>query len=92
MTTNTPMNLSAIEFLVLTRLLVVGEKGEAGSKIKKDLEPLLAHRWVGAALTERIDQSLAALESTGLVVACTWQDQEGRPQVRAHRRGPPSGS
>ena len=30
MTTTTPTNLSAIESLVLARLLAVGEKGESG--------------------------------------------------------------
>ena len=60
-------NLSAVGSLVLTRMLIVGEKGELGSKIKKDLESLLAHRWVGAELTEQIDQTLEDLESIGLV-------------------------
>ncbi len=67
MTTTTPTSLSAVSSLVLTRLLTVGEKGELSSKIKKDLEPLLAHRWAGAELTERIDQTLRDLESIGLV-------------------------
>jgi hypothetical protein len=67
MTTPAPRNLTPVESLVLVRLLATGEKGEAGSKIKKDLEPLLAHRWQGAVLTERIDHTLKALESRGLL-------------------------
>ena len=67
MTATTSTSLSAAGSLVLVRLLPVGEKGEAGSKVKKDLEPLLAHRWTGVALTEQIDQALAELESSGLV-------------------------
>jgi len=48
-------------------MLTVGEKGESTANIKKDLDPLLAHRGVGAALTEQIDQTLVDLESIGLV-------------------------
>jgi hypothetical protein len=66
MTTPTT-SLSAVGSLVLTRMLVVGEKGELSSKIKKDLEPLLAHRWAGTALTEQIDLTLVDLEAIGLV-------------------------
>lgn len=60
-------NLSAVGSLVLTRMLTVGEKGESASNIKKDLGPLLAHRWVGAELTERIEQTLVDLAAIGLV-------------------------
>ena len=49
MTTPTT-SLSAVGSLVLTRMLTVGEKGESAANIKKDLDPLLAHRWVDAAL------------------------------------------
>jgi hypothetical protein len=48
-------------------MLTVGEKGESAANIKKDLDPLLAHRWKGAALTEQIDQTLIDLASIGLV-------------------------
>ena len=68
MTPTTTGNLSAIESIILVRLLAGGEKGETRSKIQKDLEPLLAHRWDGATLTERMEQTLAALESSGLLV------------------------
>ena len=36
------VSLSLLELLVLVRMLTAGQKGEAGSKIKKDLEPLFA--------------------------------------------------
>jgi hypothetical protein len=67
MTITTPRNVSATESIVLVRLLVGGEKGETRPKIQKDLEPLLAHRWAGTMLTERIERVLATLESTGLL-------------------------
>jgi hypothetical protein len=80
MTTTLATNLSAIESLVLARLLPVGEKGEVGSKIKKDLEPLLAHRWVGAALTERIDLALADLASRELVALLAGKTKKAAPK------------
>jgi hypothetical protein len=67
MTTFPPMNLSAISALVLARLLVAGDKAQSASQIKKDFEPLLAHRLVGEILSERIDRTLAELEASGLV-------------------------
>ncbi len=45
MTTTAPTNRSAVDSLVLTRMLIVGEKGESAANIKKDVGPLLAHRW-----------------------------------------------
>jgi hypothetical protein len=79
-TTTTSEKLSAIESLVLVRLLAVGEKGETGSKIKKDLEPLLAHRWVGVALTERIEHTLTALESLGLLSLLPGKTKKAAPK------------
>lgn len=55
-----------VDQLLLARLLVAGDKGATGSEIKKALEPLLGHRWAGAALNERLRQSLSDLESAGL--------------------------
>ena len=80
MTTTLLTNLSALDSLVLARLLLVGEKGESGSKVKKDLEPLLAHRWVGAELTERIDSTLADLESRGLVALLAGKTKKAAPK------------
>jgi hypothetical protein len=91
MTTPAPRNLSPIESLVLVRLLATGEKGEAGSKIKKDLEPLLAHRWQGAVLTERIEHTLNALESKGLLALVPGKTKKAAPKfvltAEGHRNG-----
>lgn len=53
--------------LLLARLLVAGAKGATATEIKKALEPLLGHRWTGAALTEQLSLALADLATTGLV-------------------------
>jgi hypothetical protein len=71
---------SAIKSLVVVRLLAVGEKGEAASKIKKDLEPLLAHRWESAALSERIDRMLTALGTMGLVALVPGKTKKAVPK------------
>jgi hypothetical protein len=67
MVTTVPEQLSTIGHLVLVRLLIGGDKGDTVAKIKKDLEPLLVHRWTGVILTERINGALAELESNSLV-------------------------
>ncbi len=64
---STQSEVSAVDQLVLARLLVGGEKGATFSQIQKDLTPLLEHRWAGGALTERLDQTLDRLEAAGLV-------------------------
>jgi hypothetical protein len=58
---------SAIGHLVLARLLAGGDKGVTRAQLKKDLDPLVRHRWEGAAWDERLDQTLEQLESAGLV-------------------------
>jgi len=75
------MNLSAVGSLVLARLLTAGANGDTAVKIKKDLEPLLAHRWEGAALTERIDQTLTELESSGLVALVRGKSKKAASRV-----------
>ena len=50
MVTTVPEQLSTIGHLVLVRLLIGGDKGDTVAKIKKDLEPLLVHRWAGMEL------------------------------------------
>jgi len=77
----TAQNLSAIDSVVLTRLLVAGVKGDTAARIKKDLEALLAHRWEGAALTERIERTLAELESIGLVTLVRGKTKKAVPKV-----------
>ena len=90
MTTTTTVNVSAIGGLVLTRLLVTRDKGETTGKIKNDLEPLLAHRWAGAALIERLDQTLAKLESCGLVTLVRGKSKKMAPKMTAHSRVVPA--
>ncbi len=64
---NEPSTIDLVDQLVLARLLVAGEKGATTSEIKKTLDPLLGHRFAGAALAERLAQALVSLESAGLV-------------------------
>jgi hypothetical protein len=66
-TMNPQVTLPAIGSLILVRLLAAGEKGETRSRIKKDLEPLLAHRWSGAGLADVLDRTAAGLETAGLL-------------------------
>ena len=80
MTTDGANHRPAIESLILTRLLIVGEKGEAASKIRRDLEPLLPHRWLGAALAELLERSLAALVSSGSVVRVSGNSRKASPR------------
>jgi hypothetical protein len=76
------MNLSAISSLVLARLLVAGDKDQSTSQIKKDLEPLLAHRLADGILSERIDRTLAELESIGLVALVCPKGRKAAIKVR----------
>ena len=81
--------LSAVEVLVLTRLLPVGEKGETKAKIQKDLEPLLGHRWSGSVLTDVLDRTLIKLVSKGLVAHRPVKSKKAVPGRGDDRRGPP---
>ena len=54
--------------LVLARLLIAGEKGATAADLKKAIEPLAGHRWSGAELTARLEQTLANLEGAGLAI------------------------
>jgi hypothetical protein len=81
-TTDSP-KLSAIGALVLTRLLPVSEKGETAAKIRKDLDPLLGHRWSGTALAERVERALGELEATGLVTFLRGKTKKSAPKVAA---------
>ena len=69
--------------LVLARLLAAGEKGELASKVRKDLEPLLSHRWAGGALAESLDRALGELESAGLVARLPGKTKKPRRQKAA---------
>jgi hypothetical protein len=48
-------------------MLTAGQKGEAASKIKKDLEPLLAHDCMRLTVSERVDQAISTLQSLRLL-------------------------
>lgn len=60
--------IAAVGRLVLARLLVAGAKGATPSELTKALEPLLKHRWAGAALAEQLARALDELGTAGLVV------------------------
>ncbi len=63
---NTSETYTPLEQVVLGRLLVAGEKGATPSDLKKALDPLVGHRWAGAAFTEGLRQVLGTLEAKGL--------------------------
>ncbi len=66
--------------LVLARLLPAGEKGESSAKVRKDLEPMLAHRWTGPVLAGRVDGALDALTRAGLVVRIAGKTRKAAPR------------
>ena len=74
-------DLSPLELLVLARLLPVGEKGDSPTKIRKDLEPLLEHRWSGNVLTEVLDRTLIKLTTRGLVARPPARTKKAVPAV-----------
>lgn len=74
-------DLSPLELLVLARLLPVGEKGDNPAKIRKDLEPLLEHRWSGNVLTEVLDRTLIKLTTRGLVARPPAKSKKAVPAV-----------
>src|SRR5262245_22428949 len=80
-------NISAMSYLVLVRLLAAGEKGEAGSKIRKDIEPLLAHRWSGAAMADMLDRVLDELEAAGLVASLPGKTRKAAPKIALTAEG-----
>ncbi len=80
MTTAGANHPTAIELLILTRLLIVGEKGEAASKIKRDLEPLLPHQSQGGAFAELLECLLAALVSSGSLVLVSGKYRKTSPR------------
>jgi hypothetical protein len=61
-----PSSLSPIEALALARLLLAGEKGAKVSDLKKDLDPLLGHRWSGGELAAVLERVLIKLVSLAL--------------------------
>jgi hypothetical protein len=87
MTTTTATNLSAIGSVILARLLAAGVKGDTAARIKKDLEPLLAHRWSGAALADLLDRTLDELEAAGLVVSLPGKTKKAAPKIALTAEG-----
>lgn len=59
--------VTPVGLLVLARGLVGGEKGATASQVKKDLSPLLQHRWSGSALSDQYEETFGFLESAGLI-------------------------
>ncbi|MGO9599774.1 MAG: hypothetical protein ACLP7Q_17430 [Isosphaeraceae bacterium] len=60
-------NLNPIEAMVLVRFLTAGAKGLKTADLRKDLSPLLEHRWSGNALSEVLERALVKLASLRLV-------------------------
>ncbi len=79
--------MTSLQELILVRLLAAGEKGELGSKVRKDLEPVLSHRWAGAALAERIERALDELESAGQVASLPGKTKRAAPGSSRPPRG-----
>ena len=62
-----PEDLSPFRLLVLSHLLIGGEKGTRREKIQKDLEPLVGNRWSGGELTGHLDDTLEDLAAAGRI-------------------------
>ena len=73
--------------LILVRLLAAGEKGEVGSKVRKDLEPLLSPRWSGAERAAAIDGALDDLASAGLAARLAGKTKRAAPRLVATAEG-----
>ena len=71
----------AISELILVRLLTAGDKGELGSKVRKDLEPLLSDRWTGPDLAAQVDRAIDDLESAGLVAGRPGKSKRAAPRI-----------
>lgn len=71
----------AIGELILVRLLTAGEKGELGSKVRKDLDPMLPDRWTAAERAERMDRALVELRSAGLIVSHPGKGKKAAPRI-----------
>ena len=74
-------HLSLVESLILVRMLTVGQKGEAGSKIKKDLEPLLRINACMSSVSERIDQAITSLQSSRLLALLPGKTRKAAPKL-----------
>jgi hypothetical protein len=76
-----PTNHAAIGPLILVRLLAAGEKGESPTKVQKDLEPLLAHRWSGVPMAGMLNQAVEELKEDGLVAFLLGKSRKAAAKV-----------
>lgn len=76
-----------LETLILVRLLPAGEKGVKPAEIRKDLEPLLSHRWSGTTLSAMLDRSLIRLVSRNLAVHLPVKSKKAVPPLSLTDRG-----
>jgi hypothetical protein len=84
---NDPALLSAVDVLILTRLLSAGSKGEKKNRIRVDLEPLLAHRWSGSVLTDVLDRAIIKLVAEGLAVHKPVKGKKAVPPLELSEEG-----
>jgi hypothetical protein len=82
-----PSSLSPIESLVLARLLLAGEKGAKTGDLKKDLEPLLGHRWSGGELTTVLERTVIKLVSIALAAYQPVKSKKAAPAVALTEKG-----
>ncbi len=76
-----------LEALILVRLLPAGEKGVKPADLRKDLEPLLAHRWSGNALTAVLERSLIKLVSRHQVLYLPVKSKKTIPPLSLTDQG-----
>jgi hypothetical protein len=82
-----PPPLSPIESLALARLLLAGEKGAKTADFKKDLEPLLGHRWSGGELTAVLERTVTKLVSMALAAYQPVKSKKAAPAVALTDKG-----
>jgi hypothetical protein len=82
-----PSSLSPIESLALARLLLAGEKGAKTGDLKKDLEPLLGHRWSGGELNAVLERTVIRLVSLALAAYQPVKSKKAAPAVALTEKG-----
>jgi hypothetical protein len=87
MTTTTTDYPSRIGYLLLVRLLIVADRGETTAKIRKDIEPFLAHQSSGLAPVDRISPALNELESSGLISVVHGKRKNSIPRITPTKSG-----
>lgn len=76
-----------LEALILARLLPAAEKGVKPADLKKDLEPLLGHRWSGTALTTILERSMIKLIARQHVVHLPVKSKRATPPLALTAQG-----